>query len=194
MSKRTIIRVLPQGEEIWVTPADIERWKKKFKENQMTPQQAYETGEVDFVTFDTPDPGEEDNYLTIVKVGDDNYRPTVADLEQWRNAFEEASKDPNFIIFAHPGVEVEVIKIGDVVAVETGNRIVKTAAGCQDSDVEYTDRRDAFICGKCLHMTQNCKGTPKPSAKELHTEKNHNPDHVDYRNGAKDENDGPPAP
>ena len=89
----------------------------------MTLQQATDTGEVDFVTYDTPSPEDEDNYLTIVKigVGDDNYRPTVADLEQWRNVFEEASKDPNFIIFAHPGIEVEVIKIGDVVAVESGN-------------------------------------------------------------------------
>jgi hypothetical protein len=39
-------------------------------------------------------------------------------------------------------------------------------------------------------MSQNCKGTPKPTAKELHAEKNHNPDHTDYRNESKDENDG----
>ena len=70
--------------------------------------------------------------------------------------------------------------------------IVKMAnEQCQDSDIEYTDRRDAFICGKCFHMSENCEGEA-PSAKELHAGKNHNPDRTDYRNNAShDENDGP---
>lgn len=85
---------------------------------------------------------------------------------------------------------------------ELMNRIIKTASTqCQDSDIEYTDRRDAFICGKCLHMGPN-GGGPTPTAKELHTDKNHNPNHIDYRNDAPqidgksqpakhvDENDG----
>ena len=83
-------------------------------------EQAYETGEVDFVTFDTQ-PSVDDNYLTLVKIGDENYRPTPADLEHWRDVFEEAGKDPNFTIFTHPGVEVDIIRIGDIVAVETNN-------------------------------------------------------------------------
>lgn len=64
-------------------------------------------------------------------------------------------------------------------------RIVKTAnAECKDSDIEYTDRRDAYICKKCFHMGENCGG-PKPTAKELHSGKNHNTDRIDYRNNAK---------
>jgi hypothetical protein len=82
------------------------------------------------------------------------------------------------------------------------DRIIKRAAKeCKDSDIEYTDRRDAYICRKCLHMTQNCKVDPKPTAKELHAGKNYNTHHIDYRNDAPqvdgksqprvDENDGP---
>lgn len=72
------------------------------------------------------------------------------------------------------------------------NRIIKLAKrDCKDSDVEYTDRRDAYICGNCLHMSENCGG-PKLSSKELHAIKNHNPDRIDWRNDASrpDENDG----
>ena len=85
-------------------------------------------------------------------------------------------------------------------------RIIKQAEACQDSDIEYSDGRDAWICGKCLHMGPNAGG-PTPSAKELHAGKNHNSDKIDWRNGHyendpkylalkeerrnRDENDGP---
>lgn len=60
---------------------------------------------------------------------------------------------------------------------------------CKDSDIEYTDSRDAFICGNCLHMSENCKSSPKPTAKELHAIKNRNTRHIDWRNGSDREND-----
>lgn len=120
MSKRTIIKVLPKGEELWATQEDIERWRQKLLSGQMTPQQAADTGEVEVSTFDTQ-PTVDDNYLTIVKIGDDSFRPTITDLEHWRDVFKEASKDPNFVIFTHPRIEIEVIRIGDVVAVESSN-------------------------------------------------------------------------
>lgn len=59
--------------------------------------------------------------------------------------------------------------------------LVKLAEACNDSDIEYTDRTDAYICKNCLHMGPNC-GEPKPTSKELHAEKNHNPDHIDWSN------------
>lgn len=63
------------------------------------------------------------------------------------------------------------------------SKIIKTAnKECSDSDIEYTDRRDAYICGKCFHMTQNCAAEPKPTSKELHSGKNYNTQYIDYRN------------
>lgn len=69
------------------------------------------------------------------------------------------------------------------------NRIVKIAGReCQDSDIEYTDSRDAYICGNCFHMSENCHANPKPTTKEFHAGKNHNTDRIDWRDGANRNN------
>lgn len=69
------------------------------------------------------------------------------------------------------------------------SQCTKTAGKeCKDSDVVYTDSRDAYICGNCLHMSENCGG-PAPTAKDLHAGKNHNPDRIDWRDGSDREND-----
>lgn len=47
------------------------------------------------------------NPLTLVKIGSADYKPTFADLESWRNVFEEAQYDKDFKIFTHEGVTVE---------------------------------------------------------------------------------------
>jgi hypothetical protein len=47
------------------------------------------------------------NPLTLVKIGSADYKPTFADLEAWRNVFEEAQYDKDFKIFTHEGVTVE---------------------------------------------------------------------------------------
>lgn len=47
------------------------------------------------------------NPLTLVKIGSADYKPTFADLESWRNVFEEAQYDKDFKIFTHEGVAVE---------------------------------------------------------------------------------------
>jgi hypothetical protein len=55
------------------------------------------------------------NPLTLVKVGTDGpdgLHPTFADLEAWRNVFEEAQYDKDFKIFSHPGIAVERIGYG----------------------------------------------------------------------------------
>lgn len=55
------------------------------------------------------------NPLTLVKVGTDGpdgLHPTVADLDAWRNVFEEAQYDKDFKIFSHAGIAVERIGHG----------------------------------------------------------------------------------
>jgi hypothetical protein len=55
------------------------------------------------------------NPLTLVKVGTDGpdgLHPTFADLESWRNTFEQAQYDKDFKIFTHAGVTVERIGYG----------------------------------------------------------------------------------
>src|SRR5271167_541440 len=50
------------------------------------------------------------NPLTVVKIGSADYKPTFADLEAWRNVFEEAQYDKDFKIFTHEGVDV--VRVG----------------------------------------------------------------------------------
>lgn len=52
------------------------------------------------------------NPLTVVKIGNADYKPTFADLEAWRNVFEEAQYDKDFKIFTHEGVAVERVGYG----------------------------------------------------------------------------------
>jgi hypothetical protein len=52
------------------------------------------------------------NPLTIVKIGSAEFKPTFADLEAWRNVFEEAQYDKDFKIFTHEGVTVERVGYG----------------------------------------------------------------------------------
>lgn len=52
------------------------------------------------------------NPLTVVKIGSADYKPTFADLEAWRNVFEEAQYDKDFKIFTHEGVAVERVGYG----------------------------------------------------------------------------------
>jgi hypothetical protein len=55
------------------------------------------------------------NPLTLVKIGTDapdGLHPTFADLEAWRNVFEEAQYDKDFKIFTHAGIAVERVGYG----------------------------------------------------------------------------------
>lgn len=55
------------------------------------------------------------NPLTLVKIGTDaadGLHPTFADLEAWRNIFEEAQYDKDFKIFTHAGIAVERVGYG----------------------------------------------------------------------------------
>lgn len=52
------------------------------------------------------------NPLTLVKVGSADYKPQPADLEGWREIFEQAQYDKDFKIFTHEAVTVEKIGSG----------------------------------------------------------------------------------
>ena len=55
------------------------------------------------------------NPLTLIKIGTDGptgLQPTFADIEAWREVFEQAQGDKNFKIFTHSGVAVEKIGSG----------------------------------------------------------------------------------
>lgn len=51
------------------------------------------------------------NPLTLIKIGggDNGYKPTPADLEEWRQVFEDAQYDKDFKVFTHEAVEVDRI-------------------------------------------------------------------------------------
>jgi hypothetical protein len=52
------------------------------------------------------------NPLTLVKIGDADFRPSPIDLDHWRNVFEEAQYDKDFKIFTHNAVTVERVGYG----------------------------------------------------------------------------------
>jgi hypothetical protein len=114
--KLTVVKILAQGEEFLPTRADMERWHQIFAENKMTTEEAVATGEIEITELPAKEEGQ--HYLTIVKIGDDTYRPSMQELEQWRLVFEDAKGDPDFKIFTHPGIEISMINVGNIVAVE----------------------------------------------------------------------------
>jgi len=55
--------------------------------------------------------------LTLVKIGggQDNYKPTPADLEAWKEVFSQAQYDKDFKIFTHEAVTVEKVGSGQAI-------------------------------------------------------------------------------
>lgn len=54
------------------------------------------------------------------------------------------------------------------------NKLVKIASSeCTDSDIDWTDSRDAYYCKKCGHLGFNGPVTPKPTVSELHSGKDY---------------------
>lgn len=48
-------------------------------------------------------------YITLVRVGNNNYKPTPQDLEEWRDIFDQIKDDPDAMVFTHDAVHVERI-------------------------------------------------------------------------------------
>lgn len=112
--KLTIIKILPKNGTI--SQQDLDRWHEIFRSNSMSAAEAAATGEVEVTEL--PVAKSNDHYITLVKVGSDEYLPTTEDLNAWREVFESASKDPDFKIFTHKDVNIEVIPLDKVIAVE----------------------------------------------------------------------------
>jgi hypothetical protein len=114
--KLTIIKVLGHGDH--VTKEDLRKWHKMFAEHRTSLKEAVATGEVFAEMIPVRQSDSDENYLTLVRIGEEDHHPTMEELEQWRQVFEEAKNDPDFKIFTHPYVDISVMKIGAIVAVE----------------------------------------------------------------------------
>lgn len=120
MSKLTLVKLC--GPNFKPSVEDLERWRDKFADyenNKEEINQAINAGEIVQDEIDLPKESD-GHYITFVKVGDESRQPSVEDLENWRQIFEDASKDPDFKIFTHETVEIKIQKLSDmeVVGVE----------------------------------------------------------------------------
>jgi hypothetical protein len=61
------------------------------------------------------------NPLTLIKIGDADYKPTPVDLDHWRNIFEQAQNDKSFKIFTHNAVAVEPVGFGGAIYDTSGD-------------------------------------------------------------------------
>lgn len=66
------------------------------------------------------------NPLKLIKIGGgaDNYKPTPADLEAWREVFEQATYDKNFKIITHDAVNIDIVGSGQGIY-DTSNDITQ---------------------------------------------------------------------
>lgn len=115
MSKITIVKVGTIDDEL-PSEKDLERWRENFE--TATKAELEEAG----VDVSTVEINEDENYITFVKVGNEDYKPTLDDLESWRSVFEDAMGDPDFKIFTHHAVTIEAIPIGKIITVEADAR------------------------------------------------------------------------
>jgi hypothetical protein len=109
----TIVKILSVDEQ--PTQTEVNRWRDVFANHPEEVQKFQEDGEIFVEKVPIP---ENEQYITLIKVGDDNYKPTYEDLETWRKVFEDAQKDPDFKVFTHSAVDVSVIHIGKIIGVE----------------------------------------------------------------------------
>jgi hypothetical protein len=111
----TIIKVLPKNNKP-TSQEDLYRWREIFAKNDSSTIKNAQLNceiEVQHLPRDLSE-----NQIMFVKVGSDKLPTNKEELEEWQKVFEEAKNDPDFMIFTHPDVEVEIVKIGNIVAVE----------------------------------------------------------------------------
>lgn len=118
MNKLTLIKVGINGYR--PSPKDLEYWRNCFKSGIMDPDEVERHG----VVVEYLDLKDDEDCLILVKVGSENYKPTPADLEAWRQVFEEARNDKDFKIFTHSEVHVEQIKLGKDTKIIIGEAVV----------------------------------------------------------------------
>jgi hypothetical protein len=95
------------------SPLDLERWSSVF-EGKFSRKEMLETYPhlKDFpLSVEITEVDESDRDILLVRVGDDNYKPTPEELEHWKEIFEEAAQDPDFKIFTHSSIDVKRYKL-----------------------------------------------------------------------------------
>lgn len=101
-----------------INKLDLEHWRKRFVNNLVTVDEMKQAG---IVLEEIKINNDDNNYITLVKVGNDEYKPTPMDLENWQKIFEEAERDPDFKIFTHDAVTIERVKIENDSIIITGD-------------------------------------------------------------------------
>jgi hypothetical protein len=112
--KFTIVKIMSAAAGT-ITLQDVERWRDIFNNHPEKVEKLAENGEITIEYISVP---EDDRYITLVKIGNDDYKPSVDDLKAWQEIFQEAKNDPDFKIFTHPNVQIDVIKLGEIIDVE----------------------------------------------------------------------------
>lgn len=97
------------------SPEDLEKWRSVFagelsKEEMLEKFPHLKEVPIEQTKYDT-NLDSTSNKLMLVRVGDEKYQPTKEDLESWREIFEQAAYDPDFKIFTHSKVEIDIIDI-----------------------------------------------------------------------------------
>lgn len=125
-NKLTLIKV-GRDNEI-PTPEDLEKWRDIFDKAKDDPDfkiiysKALSSKDLSIEEIDlTEDP----NYITLVKVNIDNeWGINKEDLQAWKEIFQDARKDTNFVIFTHSNVSVERVEVGKSTMIITSDAVV----------------------------------------------------------------------
>ena len=95
------------------TQEDLKKWRLIFT-GEMSEEDLFEmyphmkSQPVETSTLDI-DADPDYHRVLLVKIGDE-FVPTRADLEAWRQIFEEAANDKDFKIFTGTNIEIEEVK------------------------------------------------------------------------------------
>ncbi len=103
--------------------------------------------------------------LTVIKVGKKDYKPTVKDLETWKEVFEAAQQDKDFKMFSHEGVTIERIppekQIQSIIEVVIGDKCRACTDGYHNENNPHPMMQDGYVL---THNSNNWKW--EPEAKE----------------------------
>lgn len=112
--KMTIVKV-QAAKDGPPSPQDVERWKKIFDEARSPEEVAQYNSHV---TVQSVIITNDEDYVTFIRIGDENYAPTISELDEWRNMFKEGMDDPDFMVFTHTSVNIETIPVSKIISVE----------------------------------------------------------------------------
>ncbi|HLG27731.1 MAG TPA: hypothetical protein VI423_08095 [Paenisporosarcina sp.] len=119
-------------------PSDLERWRAKYESSDVTPQDLENEGVI-VEEIDATGVG-----MTLVRVGDDTYKPSPQDLGEWRLLLENAACDPDFKIFTNHGIKIEYI-VTDSNDDFCGNNSSQPATPMIHETIEVVKWRDTEI-------------------------------------------------